>query len=187
MTVHFDTLSRLRAYDWRRAQFQGLDMAMEQVRAGQEVGDRDIWWALFCDAVSTSAIAHKAPPWLGMPSKSTMPDSPDEVSHWQLAMAYIRGEHDEKEEIKPRPPQPSAEQVTRAEMVLTVWHLAALRDYGDWRRMRKALYLKAGGCPHRKVRAITGFSRDRAYKSKDRAMRDMLDFVRGLDKATKCG
>lgn len=185
MTIHFDTLERLRRYDWRRAQIKGLDMAMERVRAGQTVGDREIWWALLCDAIKASAIAHKAPPWLGMPSKSSMPDAPDEVTQWQMMMAYVRGQIEEMPVEVSRPPQPSAEEITRAEMVLQVWHIAALRNLGDWKRMRKALYLSAAGCPHRKIRAVTGLDRRRIHDAKDRAMKDMLDFVKGLDKRTE--
>lgn len=185
MTAHPTTLARLRNYDWKRAQFHGLDMAMDQARAGQEVTDREIWWALFEEAVKVSAICYSPAPRSGLPSKSAMPDSPDEVTQWQQVMAYIRGQIDEMPTDEARPPQPSAEQITRADMVLTVWHIAALRDMGDWKRMRKAIYLRAAGVPPRKITAITGLTRQRMHDAKNRAMADMLEFVRGMDKRTK--
>lgn len=168
---------RLRRYDWRRAMYAGLDMAMEQVRAGQEVGDREIMWALLCEAADVSQRTYSGPPRLGLPRKSAMPDAPDEISQWQLVSAYLRGDLEEMPVEDSQPPQPDAAQITRAEMVLEVWHRAALTGYGDWRRMRKAIYMKACGMPDRKVRALTGFSRQRRHKAKQRAMDDMLEFI----------
>ena len=180
-----ETPAHLRNYDWRRALNAGLDIAIEQVRAGQEVGDREIIWALLCEAAKVSGLTYSGPPRRGMPVKSTMPDAPDEVSAWQLMSAYLRGDLEEMPTEQVTPPQPTAEQVTRAEMVLDVWHRAALIARGDWSRMRKAVYLKACGVPDRKVRAVTGFTRARIHSSKQQALDDMQEFIARLYKVTK--
>lgn len=171
-----------RNFDWKRAQIAGLEMAMDHVRKGQGVTDRDIWWALLCEAAEVARLCYSAPPRTGMPRKSAMPDAPDEVSDWQLISAYLNGTLEEMPTDESQPPQPSAEQVTRSEMVLWVWHEAALKENGDWKRMRKAVYLKACGVPDRKVRAVTGFTRQRIHSAKNTAMQDMADFVSLLTK-----
>jgi len=166
----------------------GLDMAIDQVKAGQEVTDRDIWWALFCDALQTSSLTDAAPPRTGFPRKSAMPEAPSEVTAWQQAVAYLRGELEEMPVDKPTPPRPDAESISRAEAVLDVWHHAALADMGDWKRMRKALALRGAGVPARKVRkvrAVTGLNRQRLFDAKCRAMEDMQVFVESLDKRRK--
>lgn len=180
MTVQQSTYKRLSAFDWRRAQMIGLDMAFEASRQGQDITDRDVWWALFREAVQVAAISYMAPPRGAYPTRSSMPEAPDEISAWAKLMAYVRGQIEDMPVTDARPPQPSVAQITRAEMVLDVWHTAALRNLGDWKRLRKALYLRAGGCPPRKIRAITGISRQRLYDAKIRAMTDMHDFVLSL-------
>lgn len=176
--IHDAVKKRIASYDWKRAQMIGLEMAFRDARQGQEVTDRDVWWALFREAVEVAAVAYMAPPRSYYPARSSMPESPDEISTWAKVMAYIRGQIEDLPATEARIPSPSVEQVTRAEMVLEVWHNAALRDLGDWRRLRKALYLRAGGCPPRKIRAVTGINRQRLSDAKARAMDDMLAFVR---------
>lgn len=165
--------------DWRRALSYGAEKAVEQARAGDDLKATDAMWALLREAAEVSRIVHSSPPHTGLPGKSAMPDAANDVSAWHLMMSYINGTLEEKPEIKARPPQPSPHEVTRAEAVLQLWHDFALRGVGDWKRMRKAVYLKACGVPDRKVRAVTGYTRQRIHSAKVRAMQDMLDAVRG--------
>lgn len=184
MTMHEATFRRLAAFDWKRAQMIGLDMAFEASRQGQDVTDKDVWWALFKEAVEVAALSYMAPPRGAYPSRSSMPEAPDEISSWAKLMAYVRGQIEDMPVTHSRAPQPSVAQITRAEMVLDVWHTAALRNLGDWKRLRKALYLRAGGCPPRKITAITGITRQRLSDAKTRAMCDMHDFVRNVSAKT---
>ena len=180
MARHFDPDARIRNFDWKRAYRAGEDLAIDQVRRGDPVDDRAIMWALLCEACDVARITYSAPPRSGLPQKSTMPESPAEVTDWQLISAYLKGELDEMPTTDATPPQPTAAQVTRSEIVLEVWHRAALSDRGDWARIRKAVYLKACGVPDRKVRAITGFTRERIKYSRRQAVSDMIDFVKRL-------
>lgn len=163
-------------YDWTRAWQRGCDMALEQSRRGDEITELSVMWALMCEAAKVSKFMAN-PPRAGFPAKSAMPDAPDDVTIWHKMSAYLNGTLEEMPETEMRPPTPSAEEVTRAEMVIELWHKVALRDMGDWRRMRKAVYLKACGIPDRKVRSVTGYSRQRIHKAKNDAMREMVYFV----------
>lgn len=164
--------------DWSRVLAHGANIAVEQARTGSTFKATDAMWALLREAAQVSGIVHSNPPRTGYPVKSAMPDAAADVSTWHLMMSYINGTLEEKPEIKARPPQPSPAEITRAEAVLDLWHHAALRDMGDWKRMKKAVYLKACGVPDRKVRAVTGYTRQRLHSAKVRAMQDMLDALR---------
>ena len=107
-----------------------------------------------------------------------MPDAPDDVSHWHMMMAYIKGQVENAPEDRPTPPTPSAEQISRAEVILHIWHHYALRKKGARHRMKKAVYLKACGVADRKVRSVTGFTRQAIHSAKDEAMRDMWEVIR---------
>jgi len=180
MTKHFDRLYHVRNYDWERAMREGCKLAVENARKNATLSGVDVMWELLKDAISVSGITYTGTPRQGLPRKSAMPDAPDEITYWQQMSAYLRGETEDQPEIEARPPEPTAEQISRAGMVLEVWHRAALKERGDWKRIRKAVYLKASGVPHRKVSAITGFSRQRLHRSKAEAMGDMLEFIRTL-------
>jgi hypothetical protein len=107
-----------------------------------------------------------------------MPDTPDDVTQWQLVSAYLRGEVGEMPIDESKPPMPSAEQISRAEVVLYLWHHHALPHKGDRSRMKRAIYLKACGVPERKVRAVTGMTRHAIRRARDDAMKDMWDIVK---------
>jgi hypothetical protein len=134
-------------------------------------------YALLCDAVSVAAIAYQGPPRTRMPMKSVWPDVTDDVTMWQKITAYLNGQLDELPEAESQPPRPSSEQITRADMVLELWHKTALVNQGDSKRLRKAVYLKCCGVKDRKVRAVTGYTRQKIHAAKQRAMRDMLYYV----------
>lgn len=173
MNVHIS-----KQVDWDRVLIHGATLAAKEARVGADLKATDAMWALLKEAAQVSAIVHPNPPRTGWPVKSAMPDATVEVTTWHLMMSYIRGTLEEKPEIKSRPPQPSPHEVTRAEAVIDLWHVAALRTMGDWRKMKKAVYLKACGVPDRKVRAVTGYTRQRLHTAKVRAMQDMLDYIR---------
>lgn len=185
MGKNFDAGSALRNYDWKRALDHGGQLALEASRVAQDINERSIMWALLKEAAKVSAICYSKTPRTGLPIKSAMPESPQDITPWQMMSAYLRGEVEEMptgEEVRV---QPNAAEITRAEMVLEVWHRSALRHKGDWSRMRKAVYLKACNVPDRKVRAVTGFTKQRIHHAKDAAMNDMWEMIRTMDFRTK--
>ena len=153
-------------------------MAAAQVRSDVEVRAEHVIWALLREAAQVSSQAYSGPPRTGYPAKSVMPDAPDSVSQWQMMMAYIQGQVEDAPAVRARPPLPSAEQVTRSELILSIWHHHALRKKGARHRMKKAVYLKACGVPDRKVRAVTGFTKQAIHAAKEEAMRDMWSVIR---------
>ena len=165
-------------FDWPQYLREGEELAKEQVRRGDPVDDRAIMWALLCDAVKTSRLAYRGPPFPGWPSKSALPESPSEFSVWQQVAAYLRGELEEMPQDESRPPLPSARQVTRAEAVLQLWHAKALRDMGAWARMRKAVYMRACGRPNRVVAKVTGLKPKQIDHARRKAMDDMQKAIR---------
>lgn len=164
--------------DWVRAIRHAEVVAVENIRSDVTPTPEHAMWELMREAARVSSIAYSAPPRTGYPAKSSLPDGPDEVSDWQRMAAYLRGELEEMPTDTSRPAQPSAEQITRAEAVLDVWHKHALARKGAKSRIKRAVYLKALGVPDRKVRAVTGMTRQAIHRAKDEAMRDMLEAVR---------
>ena len=85
------------------------------------------------------------PPRLGFPAKSALPDGLDEVTVWQMVRAYLKGEIENLPSSDTKPPRPTAQQVSRAEVILELWHHVALMDRGDHKRLKRGVYLKASG------------------------------------------
>ncbi|GGX63173.1 hypothetical protein GCM10007385_35380 [Tateyamaria omphalii] len=166
------------ALDWVRARKTGEDLARQQIRRGDPLDDRAIMWALLCDAVSVASVAYRGPPFQNWPGKSAMPEGIDEVTVWHKVAAYLRGELEEMPEVESRQPMPDAWSVTRSEAVLALYHRHALVDKGDWADIRKAVFLRASGLSDKRVRLVTGFSRDRIKYSKRQAVDDMIAMVR---------
>lgn len=165
---------------WESYVQEGWRIAPSFLRSDTTVTDEHAMWALLCQAADTTARAFRSGFPLGYPGKSAMPDAPDDVTEWQLMMAYYRGEILEAPTTENRPPPPPASAITRAEHVLDVYHRVALRRFGDWKRMRKAVYLKATKCPEPKILAQTGFNRRRLQYARDEACRDMWDEVQRI-------
>ena len=165
-------------FDWSRAIRVGEALAVENTRSDVKLDATHVMWELLREAASVSARAYPAPPRSSYPAKSSMPDAPGEFSEWQRMAAYLRGEVQEASDFQPTPPRPSAEQVTRAEAVLDVWHRHALRRKGDAPRIKKAVYLKACGVKDARVRAVTGLTKQALHAAKVEAMRDMWSVVR---------
>jgi hypothetical protein len=143
---------QIESHNWASTIRAGADLAAQQVRSDVDVKETHVIWALLCEAAQTSSRAYSGPPRTGFPRKSIMPDAPDDVSHWHMMMAYIKGQVENAPEDRPTPPTPSAEQISRAEVILHIWHHYALRKKGARHRMKKAVYLKACGVADRKVR-----------------------------------
>ena len=165
-------------FDWKRAIRAGEEMAVENARRDVKLGVEHVMWELLRDAAGVSQRAYSGPPRLGYPAKSAMPEGPAEITPWQMMAAYLRGEVEEMPAEDAAPPRPSMEQVSRAEAVLDVWHWHALKRKGEKSRIKRAVYLKACGVPDRKVRAVTGMTRQAIHAAKVEAMRDMWDAIR---------
>lgn len=97
-----------------------------------------------------------------------------------LVGAYLRNELVELPRAEAKPPQPSAAAISRKDAVLQAWHHSALSDYGDWRRLRGALYARAAGIKSGAIYSATGISRQRLSSAKQRAMLDMVDYINRL-------
>lgn len=164
-------------HDWQRAVRDGVEMAESQIRSDKAMDELDVIWALLCDAAQVSGHAYSGPPAAGYPIKSTMPESGDEVTQWQMMSAYLRGEVQEIPDGKARV-QPTAHQISRAEAVLDVWHLFALTGIGNRKKLKKALYLRACGVKMRRIRAVTGITRQQLHRAKQQAMGDMWGVIR---------
>lgn len=168
----------IRQHNWSATIKAGADMAAEQTRADVEVKEQHVIWALLKEAATVSGRAFKAPPRTGWPTKSTMPDAPDDVSQWQMMMAYIQGQIEEAPAVTSKPPLPSADQISRAEVILHIWHHHALKRKGERSKIKKAVYMKACGVPDRKVRAVTGYTKQAIHAAQVEAMRDMWCVIR---------
>ncbi len=168
-------------HNWAATIKAGAEMAAEQTRSDVEVRETHVIWALLKEAASVSARAYTAPPRTGFPTTSTMPDAVDDVSQWQMMMAYIQGQIEEAPADMSRPPLPSAEQISRAEIILHIWHHHALKRKGERSKIKKAVYMKACGVADRKVRGVTGYSKQAISRAKDEAMHDMWCFIQSVD------
>lgn len=171
-------MSNMATHNWAATIKAGAEMAAEQVRSDVTVKEAHVMWALLKEAAFVSSLTYRAPPRTGWPKKSTLPDTPDDVSQWQMMMAYIKGQVEDAPAVKPRPPQPSIEQISRAEIILHIWHHFALKRKGDRSRIKRAVYLKACNVPDRKVRAVTGITKQALHAAKEEAMADMWAVIR---------
>jgi len=168
----------IETFDWTRAIRAGEIMAVENARRDANLGVEHVMWELLREAADVSQRAYSGLPRLGYPEKSAMPDAPPEVTTWQMMAAYLRGEVEEMPTDTSTKPRPSMEQVSRSEAVLDVWHWHALKRKGQGSRIKHAVYLKACGVPDRKVRAVTGMTRQAIHAAKVEAMQDMWEFIR---------
>lgn len=166
-------------HDWHRTIRHGETLAVDAARANQTLGVEDVMWALFREAVETSR-SYSSPPRTGYPSKSAMPEAPDEISPWARIMSYLQGEIQEMPVDGVARVRPSAAQISRADAVLYLWHTYALPRRGHRKKMRQAVYAKAAGVPYRLIKARTGISRTALYNAQQDAMQDMWTALRQL-------
>ena len=160
--------------DWSKLIRVGAGLAEEYNRSGTAPTNEAIMWALLCDAAKVSSLAYSAPPRQDYPSKSTMPDAPDEITVWQKISAYLKGDLDEMPQDDARPPRPSAEAISRAETVLHVWHHAVKIG----RQHKRAVYIRACGGKPGLASRITGLGTSEQKAAKRRAMNEMLRFAK---------
>lgn len=165
-------------HDWTRALRWAEAAAVENARSDARLGPTHVMWELLRDAARVSAIAYPAERARGYPRRSALPEMPPDVTAWQMIAAYLRGEVEDMPVTDARPPMPSAEQISRADAVLAVWHGHALKRLGDAPRIKRAVYLRACGVPPRKIRAITGIDRQALHRARDEAMADMWGAIR---------
>lgn len=169
------------SFDWQRALRKGEVMAVENARADQKLGPEHVMWELFREACRVSR-SYSGPPRLGYPSKSSLPEAPSERSAWAQAMDYLRGEIEEMPDQGVAMVRPSADEITRSEHVLFLWHQFALKSKGKRRMLRKAVYCMGCGLSYRVIRSRTGISRASLYRARDEAMRDIWEGLKDIEK-----
>ena len=174
--------ARLRSHDWRNTILDGTRAAEQAARSGVIVDGSHIAWELLKEAVAISRIAYSAPPRVGFPAKSAFPDSVDGVTVWQMVSAYLRGEIENLPSTKTKASRPTAKQVTRAEVILELWHHVALVGKGDRKRLKRALYLKASGMRPFAVRDKTGLNYQQLWRAQKDACFDVWEKISQLAK-----
>ncbi len=170
--------ARLRSLDWRNTILDGTRAAEHAARSGVIVDGSHIAWEPLKEAVAISRTAYSAPPRVGSPAKSAFPDSVDEVTVWQMVSAYLRGEIENLPSTETKAPRPTAKQVTRAEVILELWHHVALANKGDRKRLKRAVYLKASGMRPRAVRYKTGLNYQQLWRAHKDACFDVWEKYR---------
>lgn len=173
-----EQIDPLANHDWKRTIADGVEMATQQVKRDVVPDERHVIWALLKEAIQTSRLSYSAPPRSGLPTKSQMPESSDDVSYWQMMTAFVRGEIEDAPAMESRPPQPSAIQVDRAEVILQIWHVHALRRMRNWQRQKRAVYLQACGMRPKAIRAITALTEKQLSRARAEAMWDMWEVIR---------
>lgn len=148
------------------------ELAEIHVRIDQDITDVDRMWGLFTEAVETSKSLPGIPRLSG-PVKSAMPEAPDEVTWWEINLAFVKGETEEIPETHTNLAATRA-QMTRHDAVMALWHAHALRGKGDWRRLRKALWDYARGDKRGRVLRKHGVTSMGLTRLKKQAMTDMI-------------
>lgn len=174
--------ARLRSHDWRNTILDGTRAAEHAARSGVIVDGSHIAWELLKEAVAISRIAYSAPPRVGFPAKSAFPDSVDKVTVWQMVSAYLSGEIENLPSTETKAPRPTAKQVTRAEVILELWHHVALANKGDRKRLKREVYLKASGMRPRAVRDKTGLNYQQLWRAQKDACFDVWEKISQLAK-----
>lgn len=168
-------------FDWGKAWRHGEELAADRVRFGDPIDERAIMFALLEEAAKATARCYKGPPFSGFPSKSAMPESSDEVTSWQMVSAFIRGEIEKQDiQTKSKPAMPDSATITRAEHVLDLYHRNALIHTGAWSEKRRAVYMKACGCPVDLIGKVTGMRKQQIHYARRVAMDDMYDALKRL-------
>jgi len=173
---------KMRNHDWRRTLRDAYDLARDQVRSDYKVKDHHIAFALLREAAWVSRVAYPAPPRSGFPSRSAMPESPDEVTQWQLMSAYLRGEISSLPDEPGSAPRPEAYVIDRAELILDLWHQVALITKGNKRTLKRAVYERALGVKPRRITQRYGLH----YKQLNSAVMEASDdMAQQIDKYSK--
>ena len=77
-------LARLKDHDWRTTMRDGTQLAEQNVKQGVVVDGSHIVWEMLREAATVSRIAYSAPPRLGFPAKSALPDGVDKGDRKRL-------------------------------------------------------------------------------------------------------
>jgi len=173
-----EQIARLRNHDWRTTIRDGTQAA--ERNSNRSVDHTHIVWELLKEAAVVSRSAYSAPPRTGFPAKSALPDGVDEVTVWQMVSAYLKGEIENLPSTETKTPRPTAKQVTRAEVMLELWHHVALIDKGDRKRLKRAVYLKASGMRPRAVREKTGLNYQQLWRAQKHACEDVWEKISQL-------
>jgi len=102
-----------------------------------------------------------------------MPEAPDEITVWQKINAYIKGEVQELPEYEPSPIRPSAEECTRADHVLRLFH-AVTSEWGTNSARRRSVAALAMGLRRDAVIRRYGLTRRQIDVARERALREMV-------------
>jgi len=168
---------RLKNHNWAITLRDGYDRAIDDLKADSEIKDHHVIFALLKEAARVSRIAYPAPPRLGLPTSSSMPDAPDDVTQWQLISAYLAGTLTSIPSIENRPPRPTAREVDRCDLMLYLWHTYALARKGDRSRLKRAVYMKANGVKPAKIKAVSGLSPQQVLRAQVDACEDIQSAI----------
>ena len=170
--------ARLRAHNWEHSIADGYDLAADNMRAGTKITDEHAIWHLLCEAAMVARLAFPGERRLDYPSRASGPVVEAGGSWFEAMLGYLRGDLDDAPATATRPPKPSAAQITRAELMLDLWHASALPRTSQRRRLMRALYAKASGTPTAVVIRLYGVPRQWLETCRDKASRDMLTVIR---------
>ena len=177
MAMTNDLIVKMRSHDWHTTLRDGEELARKNIRSDKPVTMPRIAWELLREAAFVSRISYASPPRSGFPSRSAMPESVDEVTHWALISAFLRGELDTLPEDSSKAPRPSSVQIDRADVILDLWHQVALVHLGDKKRLRRAVYEMALGLKSQKICAAHGINYKRLSAAKVTASEDMAQMI----------
>lgn len=151
----------------------GVTLANENFR---EYDEPEAWiamWELLREAARVSR-SFAAPPHMGYPDKSSLPEAPDEMTPWQKQMAYLRGELDQMPDDEPTDAAPTADEVSRADAVLHLWHTYALRRGEYPHPCKRHIYRLAEGATLGRVMRMSGMKRHEVLAMKRKSAIEML-------------
>jgi hypothetical protein len=182
MAMTNDLIVKMRSHDWYNTLRDGKELARKNIRSDKPVTMPRIAWELLREAAFVSRVSYAAPPRSGFPGRSAMPESVDEVTHWQLISAFLRGELDTMPEDNSKAPRPSSVQIDRADVILDLWHQVALVHVGDKKRLRRAVYEMALGVKSQRICSAHGLNYKRLSAAKVTASEDMAQMIEKYNK-----
>ena len=97
-----------------------------------------------------------------------------------MVSAYLKGEIENLPSDETKAPRPSAKQITRAEVMLELWHNVALIENGDRKRLKQAVYLKVSGMRLRAMQELTGLNYQQLWKAQKDACSDVWEKIMQL-------
>lgn len=157
---------------------RGLRLLVAETGENDRREPKDMIWHMLRQAAAVSR-SFPPPPRTDHPSKSAMPDAPDDVTYWQRQVEAFAQKTTMQALYGTRPRiQYSATQVSDAELTLRLFHRYALHGRGKRRELMRAVYAYAAGMRAAAVRQNFGLSRYSLMRRVDQACEDMLDGLR---------